>query len=173
MSVQPPPPPTSGAPLEYEDDLTVRLPSRVQRHRVRKRWYAHPILVIGAVTAIAGGLRFYHLSFPHEYVFDEVYYAKDGCVDAGFNYKACKLENPGEQTDTVHPPLGRWIIAVWQRLHPAVEPGPARIPMNVVAKINSAVHLSVPRTSTTAISIDKWVDQYVISRIPGAGRDQP
>ena len=111
MSVQPPPPPTSGAPLEYEDDLTVRLPSRVQRHRVRKRWYAHPILVIGAVTAIAGGLRFYHLSSPHEYVFDEVYYAKDGCVDAGFNYKACKLENPGEQTDTVHPPLGRWIIA--------------------------------------------------------------
>ena len=111
MSALPPPPPTSGAPLEYEDDLAVRLPSRVERHPVRKRWYARPILVIGAVTAIAGGLRFYHLSTPHVYVFDEVYYAKDGCIDAGFNYKACKLDNPGEQTDTVHPPLGRWIIA--------------------------------------------------------------
>jgi dolichyl-phosphate-mannose-protein mannosyltransferase len=71
----------------------------------------HPVLVIVAVTAFAGGLRFYHLSTPHTYVFDEVYYAKDGCYDAGFPYKDCKLDHPGEQTVTVHPPLGRWIIA--------------------------------------------------------------
>ena len=107
----PPPPPEPGVTFEYEEDLTPRLPSRLERRRSRKRWYAHPLLVIGAVTAIAGGLRFYHLSAPHEYVFDEVYYAKDGCLDAGFDYKACKLDNPQEQTLTVHPPLGRWIIA--------------------------------------------------------------
>jgi dolichyl-phosphate-mannose--protein O-mannosyl transferase len=68
-------------------------------------------MVIAAVTLFAGGLRFYHLSSPHAYVFDEVYYAKDGCYDAGFPYKDCKLDRPGEQTVTVHPPLGRWIIA--------------------------------------------------------------
>ena len=68
-------------------------------------------MVIVAVTGIAGGLRFSNLSFPHQYVFDEVYYAKDGCLDAGFPYRQCKLDSPTEQTSTVHPPLGRWIIA--------------------------------------------------------------
>ena len=86
-------------------------PGRYRRHRRRGRWYAHPLLVIVAVTGIAGGLRFSHLSFPHQYVFDEVYYAKDGCLDAGFPYRQCKLDSPTEQTSTVHPPLGRWIIA--------------------------------------------------------------
>jgi dolichyl-phosphate-mannose-protein mannosyltransferase len=85
--------------------------TRVERRKGRRRWFDRPFLVIAAVTAIAGGLRFYHLSTPHAYVFDEVYYAKDGCFDAGFPYKDCKLDHPGEQTVTVHPPLGRWIIA--------------------------------------------------------------
>jgi dolichyl-phosphate-mannose--protein O-mannosyl transferase len=111
MDVMPPQPPEPGVTFDYEEDLTPRLPTRLERRQSRKHWYAHPILVIGAVTAIAAGLRFYHLSAPHEYVFDEVYYAKDGCLDAGFDYKACKLDNPQEQTATVHPPLGRWVIA--------------------------------------------------------------
>jgi dolichyl-phosphate-mannose-protein mannosyltransferase len=68
-------------------------------------------LILAVVTALAGGLRLYHLSSPHAYVFDETYYAKDGCFDAGFPYKDCGLKDPGEQTFTVHPPLGRWIIA--------------------------------------------------------------
>jgi dolichyl-phosphate-mannose-protein mannosyltransferase len=76
-----------------------------------RRWYGGPLLVIVAVTALAGGLRFYHLSAPHTYVFDEVYYAKDGCLDAGYPFRACGLDAPYEQTATVHPPLGRWIIA--------------------------------------------------------------
>jgi dolichyl-phosphate-mannose-protein mannosyltransferase len=85
--------------------------SRVERRARRARWYTRPFVVIAAVTAVAGGLRFYHLSSPRAFVFDEVYYAKDGCFDAGFPYERCGLENPGEQTVTVHPPLGRWIIA--------------------------------------------------------------
>lgn len=68
------------------------------------------------VTALAGGLRFWHLSFPHSYVFDEVYYAKDGCYDAGYPWQQCGLSQPGEQTFTVHPPLARWIIAGGERL---------------------------------------------------------
>jgi dolichyl-phosphate-mannose-protein mannosyltransferase len=93
------------------EDLAPVHGSRMERRASRIRWYARPFVVIAAVTAVAGGLRFYHLSAPHAFVFDEVYYAKDGCFDAGFPYKACQLESPGEQTDTVHPPLGRWIIA--------------------------------------------------------------
>lgn len=84
--------------------------TRVERHAPRP-WYARPFVVIAAVTVLAGGLRFYHLSAPGSYVFDEVYYAKDGCYDAGFPFRQCGLDAPGEQTATVHPPLGRWIIA--------------------------------------------------------------
>jgi dolichyl-phosphate-mannose-protein mannosyltransferase len=74
------------------------------------RWAGLTVMLL-AVTALAAGLRFYHLSAPHEYVFDETYYAKDGCLDAGFPYRECGLDSPNEQTFTVHPPLGRWIIA--------------------------------------------------------------
>jgi dolichyl-phosphate-mannose--protein O-mannosyl transferase len=49
-------------------------------------------------------------------VFDEVYYAKDGCFDAGYPYKQCGLQAPEEQTFTVHPPLGRWIIAAGEKV---------------------------------------------------------
>ncbi|HKN47380.1 MAG TPA: phospholipid carrier-dependent glycosyltransferase, partial [Candidatus Polarisedimenticolia bacterium] len=73
------------------------------------------MVIILAVTALAAGLRLWHLSSPHTYVFDEVYYAKDGCYDAGFPYKQCGLAAPGEQTFTVHPPLGRWIIAAGEK----------------------------------------------------------
>ncbi|MDP8955336.1 MAG: phospholipid carrier-dependent glycosyltransferase, partial [Actinomycetota bacterium] len=85
-------------------------PGRSERH-VRRRAYQHPLVAILAVTALAAGLRFYDLSSPPTYVFDEVYYAKDACYDAGFTFRECKLKAPGEQTFTVHPPLGRWIIA--------------------------------------------------------------
>ncbi|MFN2590272.1 MAG: dolichyl-phosphate-mannose--protein mannosyltransferase [Actinomycetota bacterium] len=74
-------------------------------------WWSRPVVILLAVTALAAGLRFYHVSAPHEYVFDEVYYAKDACFLAGFPFRQCKLQSPNEQSFTVHPPLGRWIIA--------------------------------------------------------------
>jgi dolichyl-phosphate-mannose--protein O-mannosyl transferase len=69
------------------------------------------VVLILAVTALAGGLRFWHLSFPHEHVFDEVYYAKDACLDAGYPFRECDLDADAEQTFGVHPPLGREILA--------------------------------------------------------------
>lgn len=81
-----------------------------------RRWFTRAWVVILMVTALGGGLRFWHLSSPHAYVFDEVYYAKDGCYDAGYPWQQCKLTAPGEQTFTVHPPLGRWIIAAGEKL---------------------------------------------------------
>jgi dolichyl-phosphate-mannose-protein mannosyltransferase len=92
------------------DDLQVR-GTRAERNRSRGHSKASAWIVIGLVTLLAGGLRLWHLSSPHAYVFDEVYYAKDACYDAGYPYKECGLPGPGEQTITVHPPLGRWVIA--------------------------------------------------------------
>jgi hypothetical protein len=87
----------------------------------------------------------------------------------GRPYVVAILCGPGAWAPRLGGRVGRWIVAVWRRLHPAAEPEPARIPMNVVAKLDSAVHLSVPRTSTTAIRLDRWTDHHVIARIPGAG----
>ncbi len=79
-------------------------------------WYLRAWVLLSLVTALAGFLRFVDLGKPATYVFDEVYYAKDGCYDAGYAWRQCGLTQPGEQTFTVHPPLGRWIIAAGERL---------------------------------------------------------
>jgi hypothetical protein len=87
----------------------------------------------------------------------------------GRPYVAAVLCGPGAWGPRIGGPVGSWIVAVWRRLHPAAHPNPARIPMNVVTKLDSAVHLSVPRTATGAIALDQWVDEHIISSIPGAG----
>jgi dolichyl-phosphate-mannose--protein O-mannosyl transferase len=92
------------------DELPVRA-ARSERWFRRER-LRNVVLMLVGVTAIAAGVRFYHLSRPSSYVFDEVYYAKDGCFDAGMPYKECELEAPREQTVGVHPPLGRELIAL-------------------------------------------------------------
>jgi dolichyl-phosphate-mannose--protein O-mannosyl transferase len=69
------------------------------------------VLAIGAVTLVAGVLRFVHLGRPDEKVFDEVYYATDGCWYAGEPYRSCGLEVNVERS-WVHPPLGKMLIAV-------------------------------------------------------------
>jgi hypothetical protein len=91
----------------------------------------------------------------------------------GRPYVVAILCGPGAWGPRLGGRLGRWVIAAWRRLHPAAHPEPASIPMNVVTRIDSAVHLSVPRTSTTVLAIDRWVDGHIISRIPGAGDAEP
>jgi len=71
---------------------------------------ARAVLVVGVITAIAGGLRLYRLGQPPEKVFDEVYYASDGCWYAGHDFEACGLDADAERS-WVHPPLGKLAIA--------------------------------------------------------------
>jgi dolichyl-phosphate-mannose-protein mannosyltransferase len=68
-------------------------------------------LAIGMVTLGAGVLRFIGLGTPEEKVFDEVYYASDGCWYAGQPFRACGLETDVERS-WVHPPLGKQLISV-------------------------------------------------------------
>ena len=68
------------------------------------------ILVVAAVTALGGGARFWNLSQPGEKYFDEAYYASDGCLYAGVDYRECNLESPVERS-WVHPPLGKLLIS--------------------------------------------------------------
>ncbi|HET6770484.1 MAG TPA: phospholipid carrier-dependent glycosyltransferase, partial [Actinomycetota bacterium] len=68
------------------------------------------VLVVLAATALAGLLRGYRLGSPPEKVFDEVYYASDGCWYTGEDYRNCGLDADVERS-WVHPPLGKTMIA--------------------------------------------------------------
>jgi dolichyl-phosphate-mannose--protein O-mannosyl transferase len=84
--------------------------------RLNRPWVA--ILV---VTAIAAVVRLWGLSSPAQMVFDENYYAKAACIYVGLPNPTCKVESDNElaffdqQWDVgsyVHPPLGKWEIAL-------------------------------------------------------------
>src|SRR4029079_19594710 len=97
--------------MDDDDGAAPVVGTRAARNERRPSRARNAWLIILAVTALAAGLRLYHLSSPHEYVFDEVYYAKGACCDAGYLFTTCGLDAAAEQTFTVHPPLGRWTIA--------------------------------------------------------------
>ncbi|HEY7222152.1 MAG TPA: phospholipid carrier-dependent glycosyltransferase [Micromonosporaceae bacterium] len=71
------------------------------------------------VVLIASALRFVKLGFPPSLVFDEVYYAREGqqMLDHGVEWRY-EYDDQGNITAddgpdyVVHPPLGKWIIAL-------------------------------------------------------------
>ncbi len=86
-----------------------------------RRWVNRPTVAILAVGLIAAGLRFTHLGYPADRVFDEVYYSKSACIYLGYSNARCDLTSSDERfwrrdkNDTgawVHPPLGKWAIAL-------------------------------------------------------------
>ena len=66
------------------------------------------------VAAFAGLLRFHRLGVPPEMVFDEVYYASQAAdlLDYGVEYDP----EEGAPEYVVHPPVGKWVIALGQLL---------------------------------------------------------
>lgn len=77
-----------------------------------------------AVTAVAALLRLWTLGRPHEFSWDETYYAKDALGLLRFGYEQETVEKANElilagNTDVftgnaayvVHPPVGKWVIA--------------------------------------------------------------
>jgi len=84
----------------------------------------HPALAIVAVTALAAGLRLWHLGTPAERIFDEKYYSKAGCIFVGYSQDECGIdesderywiEKYGDVGSWVHPPLGKWAIGLGER----------------------------------------------------------
>lgn len=107
-------PPATIAPRPPE----VARPSRLH---VIRRWLNRPVVAVIAVGVIAGVLRFINLSYPHDRVFDEIYYSKSACIYLGYSNQRCDIASSDEKfwridkNDTgawVHPPLGKWAIAV-------------------------------------------------------------
>ena len=86
----------------------------------------------------------------------------------GRPYVLAILCGPGATGPRLRDRLGRMIVAVWRRAHAAVDPDPARIPMHVVARVDSAVHLSVEADATAVRALHDWALEHIIRRIPGA-----
>ena len=86
-----------------------------------RRWLNRPVVAILAVAIIAAGIRFVHLSYPQTRIFDEIYYSKSGCIFLGYSNQRCDVTTQDEKEwraqeddvgDWVHPPLGKWVIAL-------------------------------------------------------------
>ena len=94
------------------------------------RGWIGPIIV----TIIGGLLRFIELGRPHAIIFDETYYPKSalGMLDSGYEKKVVENANDlilesdgnwrvldlftGDPEFVVHPPLGKWTIAIGEQL---------------------------------------------------------
>jgi dolichyl-phosphate-mannose-protein mannosyltransferase len=90
------------------------MPGHLQR--LNHQWVA-----VLAVTAIAAGLRIIGLSQPDETYFDEFYYPKAACILLGGSNRECLIREDNERYfrrtewdvgSWVHPPLGKWQIAL-------------------------------------------------------------
>jgi len=71
-----------------------------------------------AVTALAAYLRFNRLSIPSAKVFDEIYYAHDAqsLLRYGVETGTVNPETWGPPEYVVHPPLGKWMIALGESM---------------------------------------------------------
>ena len=75
----------------------------------RRPWTRLDLVALVAITLIAAIVRLWGLADPPDLVFDETYYAKDACHYVGGSEELCGI---ADESTKVHPPLGKWIIAV-------------------------------------------------------------
>ncbi|HEX2241132.1 MAG TPA: phospholipid carrier-dependent glycosyltransferase [Actinomycetota bacterium] len=76
-------------------------------------WSRTDTIAATVVTAFAFLIRLARLGDPGSIIFDEVYYAKDSCWYVNVNSALCGIDYESTQ---VHPPLGKWLIALGIRL---------------------------------------------------------
>lgn len=97
----------------------------VARSRAGDRgWRTLDWALLAGVTVLGAVPRFWRLGYPHRYVFDETYYARDACLYLGHSLGYCHAPAPatlagalgiGPEQTFVHPELGKWLIALGER----------------------------------------------------------
>ncbi|MBA3348944.1 MAG: phospholipid carrier-dependent glycosyltransferase [Actinobacteria bacterium] len=71
-------------------------------------WTPVDLAAAFAVTVAGAAIRLVHVAVPPGRIFDERYYAKDACLYANGSAKLC---GSATEITTVHPPLGKWLLA--------------------------------------------------------------
>jgi dolichyl-phosphate-mannose-protein mannosyltransferase len=98
------------APQSPPDDSGSRIRERLSRPMPTDRLMGW--LLPLAVTAVAGLMRFWTLSRPKTVVFDEVYYEHDAWSLLHHGVELDKNSHDTLPGFVVHPPLGKWMIAL-------------------------------------------------------------
>jgi dolichyl-phosphate-mannose-protein mannosyltransferase len=116
-----------------------------------RHWTAIDTVLVAALTALAGGLRFSGITRPGAFVFDE-FYASDACLYVFGPEGHCLTET---EISVVHPPLGKWLIGVGIRLF-GFTPGGWRLAPLVAGALSVALLYLLARRllgSTLAASL--------------------
>jgi hypothetical protein len=81
------------------------------------------------------------------------------------------LTGPGALGPRIGGRLGRWMSAIWRRLHPREDPMPNRVGIAEIVRVDSAVHVTRPAAVRHGGGFESWVHDHVIGRIPGVTHD--
>lgn len=94
---------------------TAPRPARVQPAERTARWTGVDTGALTAVTVVAGALRLFRVTAVSSRVFDEAYYAVQGCMYVFGPESRCDPRGVFTLGE-LHPPLGKWLIAIGIRL---------------------------------------------------------
>jgi hypothetical protein len=79
------------------------------------------------------------------------------------------LAGPGALARRLGPRSGAWLESLHSRLHPAEQPGPARIAFGVVKRVASQVEIAISRSELDVSRFEEWVRDRIITKLPGSG----
>jgi dolichyl-phosphate-mannose--protein O-mannosyl transferase len=116
-----------------------------------EHWSVVDTVAIGAVTVLAGAMRFAGITHPARFVFDE-HYASDACLYVLGTQPPCLTTT---ETNFMHPPLGKWLIGAGIRLF-GFDPGGWRVAPLVAGTLSVALLYLLARRllkSTIAASV--------------------
>ncbi len=111
----PSPPPPDDVPGGAESGLRGVPPAVRRRLATLDNWLnPYSWVVTGVIVAVAAVLRLVGITHPKGYIFDEVYYPTDAwdMLQHGVEWDE-KTNGPAY---VVHPPLGKWMIALGEKL---------------------------------------------------------
>jgi dolichyl-phosphate-mannose--protein O-mannosyl transferase len=83
--------------------------ARAEADVTRSTWARADTICLIVIVVIAALLRLWTLSHPNELIFDETYYARDACWYVNHSESVCERAADAPE---VHPPLGKWLIAI-------------------------------------------------------------
>ena len=110
--------------------------------------------IVDSTGRLAGKVDDLELAFPDE--------------GTGPPFVVAIVSGPGALARRLGGSLGRWIEAAHGRLQDERPPRPARVPFSVVKSLGNHVEVSVERSELESDRMERWVEQHVIGRIPGA-----
>jgi len=89
----------------------------------------------------------------------------------GTYYVTAMLIGPKALGPRIGGRLGRWMAAIARRLSDDRNPKPTRIDMALVSEIGSAIILTKPAHEVYQAPLERWLNRYLIERIPGSGHE--